>query len=43
MIFILGTGDGIAWNGDERGTGGELERNWKGTERTKKREENLNH
>ena len=22
MIYTRGTGDGIAWNGDERGTGG---------------------
>ena len=22
MIYARGTGDGIAWNGDERGTGG---------------------
>ena len=52
MIYARGTGDGIAWNGDERGTGGRqkgdtgggtggrLEGDWRGI---RKREENLNH
>ena len=26
MIYARGTGDGIAWNGGERGTGGRRER-----------------
>ena len=30
MIYARGTGDGIAWNGDERGTGGRLEGDWGG-------------
>ena len=29
MIYARGTGDGIAWNGGERGTGGRLEGNWR--------------
>ena len=31
MIYARGTGDGIAWNGGERGTGGGLEGNWRET------------
>ena len=41
MIYARGTGDGIAWNGDERGTGGRQKGDTGGGIR--KREENLNH
>ena len=30
MIYARGTGDGIAWNGGEKGTGGRLEGDWGG-------------
>ena len=30
MIYARGTGDGIAWNGGERGTGGRQKGDWGG-------------
>ena len=33
MIYARGTGDGIAWNGGERGTGGRPEGELKGDRR----------
>ena len=32
MIYARGTGDGIAWNGGERGTGGRQKGDWRETE-----------
>ena len=44
MIYARGTGDGIAWNGGERGTGGRMGGRREGElEGIRKREENLNH